>query len=744
MTTHVYTIDIATRTRRCLTLFLAIGLLASISGGTEAQVLNVEEHQITMSSSANETTPTLGNDGVSDLVVYTMRVFLPDGSLAPGDIWYQRLTPDGGPTGPAWQVTADPTDDELNDVSGDYIVYTAYDSVTSSRGTIMLYRISTEQLTPLAQAEVAREPRIYGNNVVWVQGPATAGEIKWYELGWLGTAQEARSVAGPVPPATEVAIGSNYIVWTQVAGGQADIWAFDLLNPSRLQITRTSGIDETQPATSGPWITWQTWVQGSTSISIEATNPTTYDFRSVAVNGAYNMRPSIDGDLIAWESYVTGNWDVFLYRLSDSQTFQVTTDPAPQFLNDVFGNKIAYVDMRNGTQDIYVASFNKSPLANAGADQTVHAGSLVNLDGAGSTDPDLNYPLTYAWTLKQAPAGSMAALTGANTASPRFTADLMGEYVVELVVTDAAGWASLPDTVKISTSNTAPVAAAGPDQSVILLGSTVQLDGSTSYDPDGDAVAFLWSFSSRPGGSAAVLSNPAVAKPTFVADMYGRYDLSLRVTDPFGANTSDAVTVSFDNVRPLANAGVNQTVLAPITVYLNGSASSDANGDPLSYQWSMVSKPVNSNAYLSGDTTVQPSFVADLAGQYVVSLTVSDWQLASVPSNVTVTATSGNVAVINVLRATVNAINSLAPASFKNPNMANALTNKIAAMIQLIEQGNYAEALDKVSNDLLAKTNGCAIVAAPDKNDWITDCTAQVQVYPYLMEVKTLLQGMMR
>ena len=139
--------DTAARRGPLLTLFVAAVLLALLSGAAEAQALNVREHQITVSS-ANETTPTLGNDGTSDLVVYTMRVVLPDGSLAPGDIWYQRLTPDGAPTGPAIQVTADPTDDELNDVSGDYIVYTAYDSTTSMAGVIMLYRISTYQLTP--------------------------------------------------------------------------------------------------------------------------------------------------------------------------------------------------------------------------------------------------------------------------------------------------------------------------------------------------------------------------------------------------------------------------------------------------------------------------------------------------------------------------------------------------------------------------------------------------------------------
>ena len=396
-------------------------------------------------------------------------------------------------------------------------------------------------------------------------------------------------------------------------------------------------------------------------------NPSTYDSRSVVLNDAYNLRPSIDGDLIAWESTVTGNYDIFLYRLSDRQTFQVTTDPADQYLNDVFGNKVAFVDLRNGSQDVYLASFNRSPLANAGADQTVHAGSLVTLDGSGSTDPDLNYPLTYAWTLKQVPAGSTAALTGADTATPSFTADVMGDYVVELVVTDADLWPSLPDTVKISTTNTAPVAAAGSDQSVVLIGSTVQLDGSTSYDPDGDAITFLWSFTSRPGGSDAALSDPTAAKPTFVADVYGKYELSLTVTDPFGANASDAVTVSFENVKPVANAGVNQAVLAPSTVWLDGTASSDANGDPLTYQWSLVSRPDGSSAVLSNSETAHPNFVADLAGQYVVSLVVSDGLLASDPSNVTITATSSSAAVIDVLRDTVNVINGLAPAKPQEP-----------------------------------------------------------------------------
>jgi beta propeller repeat protein len=446
-------------------VFLAL-TCALAAGAAFGDTLDTNEFQITMSS-ASETTPTLGNDGTSDLVVYTMRVFLPDGSQAPGDIWYQRVA-NGAPIGPAWQVTADPTDDALNDVSGDYIVYTAYDSVSSASGVIMLYRISTEQLVPLARADVAMEPRIHGTNVVWVQGPANATEIKWYELGWLGTTQEARSVAGPVPPAREVAIGSRYIVWTQVAGGQADIWAFDLLNPGRLQITRTTGIDETQPATSGEWITWQAQRQGATWASIEAANPGTDDVRTVAINGAYNQRPSIDGDLIAWESTVNGNWDVFVYRLSTGESFQVTTDPANSYLNDVFGSRIAYVDLRNGSQDIYASELTfvpPDPCAGLGGDT----------DGDGVCDPNDNCPAV---------------------ANPD-QADIDGNGI---------GDACQP--------NQPPVADAGSDVTV-YVNAEVLLSGAAT-DPDGGPIAgWLWAVDSAPAGSLPYISDTQRPNPVF-------------------------------------------------------------------------------------------------------------------------------------------------------------------------------------------------------------------------------------
>jgi beta-glucanase (GH16 family) len=83
------------------------------------------------------------------------------------------------------------------------------------------------------------------------------------------------------------------------------------------------------------------------------------------------------------------------------------------------------------------------------------------------------------------------------------------------------------------------------------------------------------------------------------------------------------------NIAPFASAGVAQTVVQGTSVNLGGSASSDANGDAITYQWRFVSKPVGSSAALSGANTVSPTFVPDVAGDYLLGLVVNDGALSS-------------------------------------------------------------------------------------------------------------------
>ena len=57
---------------------------------------------------------------------------------------------------------------------------------------------------------------------------------------------------------------------------------------------------------------------------------------------------------------------------------------------------------------------------------------------------------------------------------------------------------------------------------------------------------------------------------------------------------------------------------------MNGSASSDPNGNPLTYSWTFLSKPAGSAAVLKNPTSVTPTFTVDREGDYVVQLIVND------------------------------------------------------------------------------------------------------------------------
>ncbi|MEO7057035.1 MAG: choice-of-anchor D domain-containing protein [Caldimonas sp.] len=283
----------------------------------------------------------------------------------------------------------------------------------------------------------------------------------------------------------------------------------------------------------------------------------------------------------------------------------------------------------SGTADV-------PPVVAAGSAQTVMTGATVALSGS-ATDSN-GQVLTPTWSFSSVPAGSGASLSNTHVLSPTFTADRGGVYDLLLSVTD--GTFTVTATTRI-TANARPVADAGPAQAV-LSPTTVTLDGSLSGDPDGDVITYLWSLS-RPAGSSAVLSNASAQRPTFVADIGGPYSANLTVFD--GVLTSAISTVLVTaNTRPVANAGPAQSVSTTAVVQLNGGLSSDADGDTLTYVWTLT-KPPGSAAALSNAAIKTPTFVADIAGTYTASLKVNDGKidsLASPASTVAITATVGN------------------------------------------------------------------------------------------------------
>jgi len=186
-----------------------------------ADTLHVDEYQVT-SSSAIETTPTIGNDGTSDLVVFTVQPLI-NGVPGAADIWYRRLDANGKPDGLSTQVTSAVTDDQLNDVSGDYIVYTAFENATSNSGKITLYRISDRMMWSLTGEDnvpIIQEARIHGNCVVWREGGDFSTLVMLYDLRCLGTPTPADVISGMVP------VPTNYDVQHIIYGIYSSFSAF--------------------------------------------------------------------------------------------------------------------------------------------------------------------------------------------------------------------------------------------------------------------------------------------------------------------------------------------------------------------------------------------------------------------------------------------------------------------------------------------------------------------------------------
>ncbi|MGB0653030.1 MAG: S8 family serine peptidase [Thermoplasmatota archaeon] len=160
-------------------------------------------------------------------------------------------------------------------------------------------------------------------------------------------------------------------------------------------------------------------------------------------------------------------------------------------------------------------------------------------------------------------------------------------------------------------ANAAPTADAGADQ-VAGAGDLVNLDGTGSTDPDGDLLTYRWT---QVRGPVVTLDDPDAATPSFTAPSYTRdrrLAFDLVVDDGILSSPADRVRIDIladtgGNQAPTADAGLDQTVTAGDTVHLDGTGSSDPDGDPLAFEWRQTRGPA---VTLAGATTDAPSFTA--------------------------------------------------------------------------------------------------------------------------------------
>jgi tartrate-resistant acid phosphatase type 5 len=100
---------------------------------------------------------------------------------------------------------------------------------------------------------------------------------------------------------------------------------------------------------------------------------------------------------------------------------------------------------------------------------------------------------------------------------------------------------------------------------------------------------------------------------------------------------SQTFTVGRFNVRPRAHAGFDQDTVVGSVIQLDARGSTDADGDDLTYVWTLLARPAASNSSLSDPVHPTPTLVLDLPGQYVLQLIVHDGMEPSEFDVVTIT-----------------------------------------------------------------------------------------------------------
>jgi PKD repeat protein len=598
------------------------------------------------------------------------------------------------------------------DAAGDYVISLVVTDTNGNQSLADTVTISTENSPPVASA--GNDSTVHVGATVTLDGSSSYdpdGDDLSY--AWSLDSKPAQSTAALDNP---TAMAPSFVADTV---GDYHV---------SLVVTDSNGI----PSAADEVIIS---TQNSAPIANAGNDQAVYVGDTVTLDGSGST--DSDGDSITYTWSMTSRPSESAAALSDS------TAVKPVFDADAPGDYVIRLTVTDSygavsaPDEVVVSTDNSPPVADAGEDQTIHVGVPTTLNGSGS-DPNGD-SISFSWMFTAKPSDSQAVLSDADTPTPSFTPDSPGEYTLALTVTDIWGLSSHMDYVTVSTTNTKPVANAGSDIPIILIGETVYLDGTASDDPDGDDITYEWSLKSAPADSQAGLLDSNTATPYFIPDVYGDYVVELIVSDPWMSSDPDAVVVSFENVKPVADAGEGQSVMAGDFVELDGTGSYDANGDPLTFSWSL-SAPADSTASLDDPASVTPSFIADVAGMYTATLVVTDGIENSEPSSVAIEAAESSGDLVSTLQEAIDEIKDLDESCFKNRQRKKTLILKLNVVIKNIDDGHYEGAYNKLRHDILGKMDGCG--SSPDKNDWIRCCDGQNQVRLQIQQAMDILEGM--
>ena len=377
----------------------------------------------------------------------------------------------------------------------------------------------------------------------------------------------------------------------------------------RLTVTDTTGLQSTD--------TCSVTIANKPPVAEAGPNQNANVGATVTLNGTGSTDPDNNISSYLWQQ--TGGPTVTLVNANTA----VATFTASVAAGSTLTFRLTVTDIGGlqSTDTCTVTVINRSPVAEAGPNQSAYVNSTVNLNGSGSTDPDNNIS-SYWW---QQTGGPTVTLTNANTSVATFTTSVAAAgstLTFSLTVTDTC-WLQSTDTCSVTVLNRTPVAEAGPNQSAAVNG-TVNLNGTGSTDPDNNISSYLWKQTSGPTVTL-VNANTAIAHFTASVAIGSTLTFRLTVTDAGGLQSTDTCTITVQQTPrpPVAEAGPDQSVAVNATVNLNGSGSTDPDNNISSYLWQQTGGPT---VTLTNTNTSIAHFTASVAAGSTLTfmLTVTD------------------------------------------------------------------------------------------------------------------------
>lgn len=208
-------------------------------------------------------------------------------------------------------------------------------------------------------------------------------------------------------------------------------------------------------------------------------------------------------------------------------------------------------------------------------------------------------------------------------------------------------------TDKQSPSITASNSPASPQPgTLVILTST-----TTDSDSAAAQLTYIWT---QTAGPTVTLSSQNAASATFTVPTITSpttFTFTVQVTDETGLSNTASTAVNAQpaaatNQAPIANAGVDQTVTSSTQTQLNGSSSSDPDGDVITYRWTQATSD-SYHVTLNSTTSNQPLFISpvisELQSDLHFTLQVTDSQGAQSSDDVIIHVTRAKMAPVAVL-----------------------------------------------------------------------------------------------